>query len=245
VTTALTAARPIRPAEHLEREIDSALRPLGGQIFGLVDAARLLSRNPEMVRSLLVALMARPERLDEIAHRSWWHSNGFAKIKLVEARDFCLRLHVWPAGIARLDEVNPHGHRWEFASWIAAGRGTMETFYRPTSALDPAGAQFLRCEYRSSAGTGVLRPGGPAWLRKVGTRCLPAGQVYPCSLDTLHTVTPLGDGLLATVVVQGTMAKPSTTVYLDPSRDPDQPATSLSAARLRGLFADVVAAIGR
>ncbi|MCO1655143.1 hypothetical protein [Pseudonocardia humida] len=200
----------------LVAEIDDALLPATG-LAALLDAAHRVRRRPDLVRSRLAFLLSHPERLAEVAGRAYWHSNGFAKIKLLHGRGFTVRLHIWPASTGR-GEVNPHGHRWEFASWILTGAGMSEAYYESVESSHTDATPYTRCDY----GPGQLRPVGDASLRVQQVVRRPAGTVYTCTLDALHTVAPIGDGLVATVVLQGPALIHSARVFVrtDPGPEP-------------------------
>jgi hypothetical protein len=209
----------------------------------LLAAAERVSRRPDLLRDRLAAVRSCPVLLEKISQRSYWHSNGFAKIKLAETRRLCLRLHVWPSGRPRFGDVNPHGHRWEFASWIAIGRGLVERYFE-NAAADQIGAQcYLRCDY-GPAHSG-LRARNLAWLRESGFRELPVGRIYPCERNVVHTVSPIGDGLIATVVVQGPVLADSAMVFLGPNRKSDEVPKPIPLSDLGDLLAAVGAGLPR
>jgi hypothetical protein len=206
-------------SRDLVAEIDDALRPATG-LAALHDAAQRVRRRPGLVRRRLGFLLSHPERLAEVASRAYWHSNGFAKIKILHGRDFTVRLHVWPASTGR-GEVNPHGHRWEFASWILTGDGMSEAYYEPVGSSHTDATPYTRCDYGPAGGPGQLRPVGDASLRVRQVVRRPAGTVYTCALDALHTVAPVGDGLVATLVLQGPAVIPSAPVFVRTDRAPE------------------------
>lgn len=221
-------------SRELVAEIDDALRPATG-LAGLLDAAQRVRDKPKLVRSRLAFLRSHQERLAEVASRAYWHSNGFAKIKLLEGRGFTVRLHVWPAGTGR-GEVNPHGHRWEFASWILTGNGMTEAYYEPAEADDVDATRYIRCDYGLPGGPGPLRPRGTQLLRVRELMQRPAGTVYTCALENLHTVAPIGDGLVATVVLQGPARIPSAPVFVRADRGPEPAPRPIPPAELSDLL---------
>jgi hypothetical protein len=210
---------------------------------GLVQVAEWLRANPDLVRSHLAALRACPKRLHEVAQRSYWHSNGFAKIKLIGAGESWCRLHVWPHNSNPRGDVNPHGHRWEFASWIAAGAGLIEKHFEHAEATDAGASPYERCDYTLVGRLRVLRSRGKAWLRVKSTRMLPKGAVYLCTRAVLHTVVPIGVGFVTTIVLQGPQISNSADVYRRAGRPEDEPPRPLSVAELQALLTDVDVAL--
>jgi hypothetical protein len=94
----------------------------GTDLAGIRRATEALRDHPALLRSSLNALRHDSEALAAVAARSEVHANGFAKIVLYHGPNWSLRLHVWTPWIRpESDDVNPHGHRWSFASWIITG----------------------------------------------------------------------------------------------------------------------------
>lgn len=69
--------------------------------------------------------------LEDIARRSYTHSNGFDKITLISngKPEFKLRLHIWwPRGRSEQNTELIHNHRWFFTSTTLCGSVQVETF---------------------------------------------------------------------------------------------------------------------
>jgi hypothetical protein len=146
-----------------------------------------------------------------------------------------------------LGDVDPHGHRWEFASWVVAGDGVDERTYRETRAGDPGAYSYFHFDYERPPGaSGQLNPTGrQVWLQQTDRRVHRLGEINACPLEVVHTVCPVGAGLVATVLVQGNDRSDSTKVFsLDehkviPDEDP------LEVEDLKRLFDRVLDAMGR
>ena len=208
--------------------------------------AQWLRRNPSLIADRLRSLRTHPEGQTAMLTQSYWHANGFAKVRLSERDGVQTRLHVWPEGTGRQGDVDPHAHRWSFASWVAVGRGMTETYYASADADDPAASRYTRHEYgRRPTGAGYLDPIGDAWLRRTTTIERRRGEVYACGLPIVHTVTPWGDGLLATVVIQGPVVKRSATVYRPPDGSNEVVQDHIPMPDLARLFERVEAALER
>lgn len=210
----------------------------------LSKAVSRLRQKPDLVRSRLAWIRSHPERVEEIAAKSYLHSNGFAKVRLFEGHGVCFRLHIWPAGEKRIGDVDPHGHRWEFASWVAVGPGMSETHFLRSDRADPDASLFESYDYGREAGAGCLRSRGPAWLRTCEPVIRPTGSVYSCGRDVLHTVAPVGDDLVATVVLQGPVVADSARVYRRPGQNSDAVERPITPDELDALFGAVDAAVG-
>jgi hypothetical protein len=176
------------------------------------------------------------ERAVDVARKSYWHFNGFAKLALQAGDNHKVRLHVWPAGRNRLGESNPHGHRWNFASTILCGDGLRDVHYVEAE----TGDKYERYHY---AGGNV--PGAMTYVRTVllaqrSSQTRHAGD--RCMLDTsvVHTVQPLGAALIATLVIQGASRVESTPVYGIPGVNIDEPGRPISAGEVRQLIGDVL-----
>lgn len=215
-----------------------------GATAALVQVVDHLRSDPNLVLDAVRAIRTDPERCADVASRSYMHPNGFAKIKLFERPDFSLRLHIWPAGKDRRGDMNPHSHRWAFASWGLLGQGVVETYYKETPLADPNGATFVRCRYRRVKGVEHLKRPRVVRLKEIGEFERPSGGIYACSTDVIHTVDPIGRGLMATVVLQGRTERESAPVYLRSGGADEQRHQPFSAEELRGLLCDLEIAMG-
>jgi hypothetical protein len=180
----------------------------------------------------------------EIANRSYWHPNGFAKIVLHDSGDpgFRLRLHVWPpSATPSRGESNPHSHRWEFASHVLTGTGMHMVEFAETG---EGGRPYLRYRYGTDpANPAVLVADGAVRLRRRGVPHVQAGDVYTCDTSIVHTVRPIDAGLTATVVVQGPRRTPATVVYCEPGESDDQPNVDLRDTEFQALASAVLASL--
>jgi hypothetical protein len=181
--------------------------------------------------------------MEEIAHRSYRHANGFAKVVLHTSRHYGIRLHIWRPGEHPTGKVvDPHGHRWEFASWIITGTLHEITFERATSGE-------LFDEYAHEKGTDgeeYLRPRRSATLAPTGHADREKGQVYKRSSSELHAAMPKGGALVASLVLQGPRSAAPVPVYLRPGAPRGKAGASLpvrkssfSVRELRSLLGDV------
>ncbi|MDQ2707951.1 MAG: hypothetical protein M3Z25_10070 [Actinomycetota bacterium] len=241
MSVAQLSVTPCRIIDEITPESDR-----GASLDVLLTAATRLRTRPNTVLSRLRFLLSHPDELETIARESYWHRNGFARVKIVERHGVWVRLHVWPAGENRVGDVDPHGHRWDFASWVAAGQGITETYFTQTDEADSEGSRYVRLDYDRETGSGYLSQQGPAWLRRCGWRWRAAGEVYGCPVGVLHTVAPQGDDLVATVMMQGPVIARAAEVFRtddQPSESSDAPERPITANELRHLFGAVEAAI--
>jgi len=178
-------------------------------------------------------------RTVDIARQSYWHPNGFAKLVLQTDEDHKVRLHVWPAGSHRLGESNPHGHRWNFASTILCGDGLQDTHYAEAD----TGVTYEYHEYRGGNVAGAVTHVRTVHLTERGVHIRPKGELYVLDTTIVHTVRPLGDALIATLVVQGAPCLESTPVYGAPGVNVDEPGRTISPSEVRMLIGDVLNAL--
>jgi hypothetical protein len=193
-------------------------------------------------RSALAAWLADlndDDSATEVAARSYWHPNGFAKLVLHAATDFRIRLHVWPPGRNRRGETNPHGHRWDFASTVLCGPGLRNTEYREA----PTGAPYVRHAYVGSGSGGTLTAVGNTFLVVRDRRVIRTCDRYAVSTETVHTVDPMGTSVVATLVVQGPPRLESTVVYCVPGEDNEQPGWPIRPREVRQLVHAVLGAL--
>jgi hypothetical protein len=180
----------------------------------------------------------------EIAKRSYWHPNGFAKIVLhtsVEP-EFRIRLHVWPESeTPSHGESNPHSHRWEFASYLLEGTGMHMVEF--AEAVE-GGKPYRRHRYGTDpADPAALAADGEVHLKRRGVPHVHSGDVYTCDTSIVHTVRPIDAGLTATVVVQGPRRTPTTVVYCEPGESDDQPNFELTEADFGELVSELLASL--
>jgi hypothetical protein len=228
------------PTQDPLADLHDALRRTGARLPDLHRTATMLRHHPGLLRSSLALLEHSDEALADVAERSYLHPNGFAKIVLKVGGGYGIRLHVWHRqGGEWISDANPHGHRWEFASWIVVGALRETTFAELTH-----GKTHLRCDYdRDERGVGFLTPTRTADLRVVDRIDRRAGTVYQRSRNVVHTVTPMGRDLVASVVLQGPRAFEPTPVYLQPGEDSEHREEQLRPGRLRDLVAEVASAV--
>jgi hypothetical protein len=205
-------AMPDVADDDLVADIEAALRP-SAQVAALHAVAEGLRSEPDRLRARLARILGDPERTEALLGRSYRHCNGFTKIKLVATESFSVRLHLWHAAAGRRGEFDPHGHRWEFASWIVAGEGISEAFYGVSDPAVEAHAYNLY-HYGRTLATRSLQPRDRVWLREHDRLERPAGSVYACPRQIVHTVEPIGAGDVLTVVVQGPIVETEASVYV-------------------------------
>jgi hypothetical protein len=225
-------------ATSLTRAVPS--QPTTSHLFRAAERLRCM---PELVQNRLRTLRDQPERCTELARNAYWHHNGFAKIKMAETRNFCVRLHIWPAGPGRLGEVDPHTHRWEFASWVAVGEGIIEERFAVASGFDSGGTPYRRHDYGRQNDEELLSPREMVLLRKKLELKRTPGHVYGCARSVIHTVAPMGTGLVATVALQGPIVAEFADVYRLPGPVTEDLRSPISGEELADLFACVGDAI--
>ena len=131
--------------------------------------------DPFPVCDALRNLVNNAAALEGIAKRSSVHANGFAKIVLLKGKRSSVRLHVWHRSNGRwVPDTMPHGHRWEFASWILTGE------LRETTFREAAGASGT-----SDSPTGVCRTADTTSAPTATPRCDPT-PVRPHGGHRLH-----------------------------------------------------------
>lgn len=189
------------------------------------------------------------DQLHELALRSSWHHNGFAKIVLRgEVTDrrplrttfsmkHRVRLHVWPAGGTTRTAPDPHSHRWPFASAVLAGHGlaTVEFVEHPT------GPAFN--VYEVGPSSPGLRARGQARIRPLESEVHGPDSVYVCTTGTMHSVRPVGQSCVVSAVVTGTPVARSSLVFRDPSRAAEVTSRSLGAEELVTILREATDAL--
>jgi len=188
-------------------------------------AAAAIRADPDLVAGLLREIISDRRLAADVSRRSYWHSNGFAKlvVHVSDEPDFRLRLHVWPAdGRHGAGYENVHNHRWPFASIVLGGAIRVEHFQEVDDFAQPGTLVCNRLVYEAAAPgrVGGMRLEGRRALRRVGTPVYPAGTVYFCDTGTLHTVTRAPGGTAATLMLAGAATGNDALVYQDIQREP-------------------------
>ncbi|ADJ48477.1 hypothetical protein AMES_6652 [Amycolatopsis mediterranei S699] len=236
-----------RTAGHAFRRLiaetlrDNDSRPGLGRLEAAAGQVRAARRE---LAAWLRELIADQAAVAEIAKRSYWHPNGFAKIVLHTSVDpeFRIRLHVWPRSeTPSRGESNPHSHRWEFASYVLTGTGMHMVDFAETT---EGGRPYQRYRYGSDpANPAALAADGEVRLRRRGVPHVQSGDVYTCDTSIVHTVRPIDAGLTATVVVQGPRRTPTTVVYCEPGESDDQPNFGLTDADFVELVTELLSTL--
>ena len=177
------------------------------------------------VADLLATITSDRTVATDVSRRSYWHSNGFAKlvVHVNDEPEFRLRLHVWPSDARHGPGYeNIHNHRWAFGSIVLAGAIRVEQFAE-VDEFDQCGTVVCnRLVYEAAAPgrVGALRVEGKCALRRVGLPVYPAGTAYFCDTQMLHTVSRASGGTAATLMLAGAAAGNDALVYQHVTREP-------------------------
>ncbi len=171
-----------------------------GSTQALADGLLAIVR-PDCFRSILGEFLDSEARLAEIARRSLWHPNGFAKVVLLAHSSYKLRLHIW-RNVSAPDaaEGNVHNHGWDFSTILLAGSYRHQEF-RPST----DGETFFAYKYcpDGDLGTYSLVPAGNQNLRCVFDAYLSQGSRFTISSQLLHRVIPDARQPTVSLVLEG------------------------------------------
>jgi hypothetical protein len=141
-TTTTTTTTTYHPLERLLEPLLKARADLAN----MRRTTEALRDRAALLRSALNVVRSDADVLEVVANRSSIHHNGFGKVVLSRGAGWSLRLHVWTSWIrSDGDDVNPHGHRWAFTSWIITG-----TLRETRFDIAHQGRQFHRYAYCGS-----------------------------------------------------------------------------------------------
>jgi len=190
------------PITDLEHDLTDCVNSyINGSRQALANALLEVAR-PASFRSTLTEILDSETRLRDIAGRSFWHDNGFAKIVLLSQPRYKLRLHIWKEveQFSISPRGNIHNHRWDFSTILLAGSYRHQEF-RPSR----RGEQFFAYKYSTTAAAGhySLVPAGRQILRCVLDAHLAQGSGFTISSDVLHRVTPDGGEPTVSLVLEG------------------------------------------
>ena len=225
----------IDPIELVHQEIQRTQPDLAE----LTRVAEGLRADPVSLRTSLRGLLESRAQLEEVADRSYLHPNGFAKVMLQMGGGYRIRLHVWRQGDRKYGfDANPHGHRWDFASWVVVG-ALRETTFSET----PGHRQYERSSYRRRAnGASFMEATGDAGLEPLHDTIREAGTVYARSRSELHSVVPVGTDVVASLVLQRPPSGEFAAVFLRHGKPADYKERPLTVGELEAVIAEVTAA---
>lgn len=241
--------------DRLIGELAAALGGLSDGHCGPRDldlAAHRIRNDGEGVRALLATIRSSPAIAGDVARRSYWHCNGFAKL-VVHVGDprFRLRLHVWPgrddsgpvSGPAAGEE-NVHSHRWPFSSVVLCGKIRVDEYARAPRA-GAGGARYDEYRYATvkQGLVGHLERLSTCVLRPTASTPYGPGEQHHCATDVLHTVSPLA-APTATLLVQGPATDCAALVYQRAGHRPlEDTGAALSADDVERLVSITIGAM--
>jgi hypothetical protein len=196
----------------LDRDLTECVKCyVAGADEGLVDALSMIA-SPANFRSLLAQIIGDGVQLAEVASRSIWHPNGFAKIVLLSRPSYKLRLHIWRNSSGPQPDAREHihNHRWDFSAILLAG-GYCHQEFRPAA----SGEKFFAYTYRSAGDSSsyFLDPMGTQALRCVFNAHLSRGSRYTISSEVLHRVVPVPGQSAVSLVLEGPHRPSSVEVF--------------------------------
>jgi len=204
---------------------------IGGRADALADGLNALTR-PNSFRAMLAEVLTNETRLREVASRSAWHPNGFAKIVLLSQPSYKLRLHVWRNAMSSPTHAgeNIHNHRWDFSTVLLAG-GYRHQEFRPAA----TGQKFLAYTYGEAGilSEDALAPMGAQTLRCVFDAHLGPGSGYTISSEVLHRVIPDLSEPAVSLVLEGPHQPASVQVF---AAEDVGPADASAASRLSAEY---------
>lgn len=151
-------------------------------------------------RDLVRTALSSPEKISEIASRSYWHPNGhFYKVVLHTDEFYKYRVHFWGSTLTHATSPpydgggpvhiqNPHSHAWDFDSLILCGSLIEHLWKRLDKQVYPP--DMMCDEYRIGTGSGCLEPvltKERAHLRHMDTYTRSAGVKYTRKIGEVHT----------------------------------------------------------
>jgi hypothetical protein len=227
---------------NLEREISECIRDYrnGGQ-ESLAAALSVVAR-PSVFLNLVNSITRDNERFSDVVRSSVVHPNGFAKIVLLYAADYRLRLHVWGADDRQESDAQEsiHNHRWDFAAAIVAGAYRHQEYQ-----VCEDGELFCRYRYQPAEDrrSYMLVPAGTHTLRCVFDVRLAQGSSYSMASPVLHRVVPDLAHPAVSLVLEGPHQPTLVDVFTESNLRPkaSAPFIPLSAETLRRHLSAIAA----
>ena len=161
----------------------------------------LVSRND--LADYLEGVLQDPQRLGEIAERSYYHPNGFLKLQLKITSNVKVRLHYWAESLGSAEE-NVHNHRWRLASKVMHGQLHSEVFEEAEETLKGSAEELTLRLYRKDIGdhaaTGEAI--GDVHVRQSASITRYEGEAYAMDTDQLHRIKHHHGQATVTLMVQ-------------------------------------------
>ncbi|GGM85022.1 hypothetical protein GCM10011609_21500 [Lentzea pudingi] len=217
----------------------SALRPLAVARAAENTNAAWTELSRLSVEQLVQELLSDPSEavLREMAAHSYFHDNGFAKLRipLPAGCPGQFRIHLWdPAAAPPALPQDAHNHRWPFISRIVAGTVTQTTY---VAEGDPSGDHFRYLQLPIAAAPGYrFSPRGTCTLHEDAVEQVASGTGYYLPPHTVHRVNSTGGQFTATAMLTLRPIRESTDLYsLNPAKGkalpPDPPRFSTDVLR--------------
>ena len=197
---------------QLEARLNQILSHPDGYMAQAREALNVLGQRAQ-VATLLRGVLDDPELEQQIASRSYTHSNGFDKIVLIDSKEpeYKVRFHVWWPSESTVYIEDVHNHSWDFSSVILTGAFKFQVFqpedqgvalyhYRKTllqgneHSMDYMGQSKLSCTFDSIIITGCS---------------------YMLSRDVLHRVSSIDNQVTSTLLIQGPVVKTASDIFTD------------------------------
>ena len=170
----------------------------------------------QKVLAIIEETVTDKSHLRDLAERSYWHPNGFLKLRLRQLTDgTIIRVHRWREAplIKTLaqSQLDIHTHRWKFKSYVADGHLRIQEFVEQAD----IGEIYKKYEcLPNNSGSYTLRSLGNSRLMLSNNYQISTGESYVTDLETLHMVVPNKFGA-TTVIHQGQAESSSSIIYRD------------------------------
>jgi hypothetical protein len=183
--------------------------------------------------------------LNEIAARSYHHTNHFDKIVLVDTGNqlgYRLTLHLWapPYSDREVNDEQIHDHRFSFWSSILVGDIMFQNYVR-----DASGVMFGEYQYiperlgTSTVGNFYLDVGQSPLLEKERSGGK-AGEFYHLTYNTIHRVVLPRSEMSCTLVLRGPRQKNYASVFSNSQKYDPTGNSMFTPASVAQKIADVL-----
>lgn len=196
--------------------------------------------------SVLRSITEDAQTTQRVAELSYRHPNGFDRIVLIDDgfdRPKA-RLHLWwPDEPAAKEQI--HNHAWDFNSILLSGTLRFQLY-------SPAREGVRKLHYRSLPPRHATTGYRLSCLGETSVVCsfdslLGPGTIYALEHNALHRVSPVGDGVVATLVIHSPFTRQHSDILADTPMDErtETRVRHLSAAELRSKLATVLDVIAQ
>jgi hypothetical protein len=159
--------------------------------------------NDGLLKILIRNLIDNQFDLNTVSKISYFHSNGFLKILLIDERpEFSVRLHLWPQGA--FEDCHIHDHPWHMTGVVLGGSYNWELFQVNTSLAENFNVSNLyECSYLNNYEGHLFSFKNQVHVLKKDQLSLSKGSFFELNSESYHKIVKFTDKSADSIVITG------------------------------------------